>query len=283
MFVLLYKRKNLSEMNVVTYVYICASVVLSTVTALLSGVNAALAWKIPLFAVGYFVTLILLHAIILGISILAVDLKKNNARISRYYRVLTLATLDLLFGTLGIRIHTTGLEKVPTDKKFLLVSNHTYDFDPAIFMHVMPKIDIGFVGKKEIYTDMLAIAKVMHKLNGLPLDRENNRNAVKTISKASEYIKSDLCSMGIFPEGYCSLTGELLPFRNGAFKIAKKAHCPIVVATISNTRIILKNIFRRPTDIYLDILEVIDTDEVDSLSTAELSDKIYPIVKENMR
>ena len=74
-----------------------------------------------------------------------------------------------------------------------------------------------------------------------------------------------------------------MPFRSGAFKIAKKAHCPIVVATISNTRIILKNLFRRPTDIYLDILEVIDTDEVDAKTTAELSEKIYPIIKTNMR
>ncbi len=270
-------------MNIVTYIYIGVSVVLSTVTALLTGLNTALVWKIPLFAVGFFVAIVLIHAIILGISILVVDLKKDNKKVSRYYRILTLATLDFLFVTLGVRIHTTGLEKVPTDKNFLLVSNHTYDFDPAIFMHVMPKIDIGFVGKKEIYADMLAIAKVMHKLNGLPLDRENNRSAVKTISKAAEYVKDGVCSMGIFPEGYCSLTGELLPFRSGAFKIAKKAHCPIVVATISDTRIILKNLFRRPTDIYLDILEVIDVAEVDALSTAELSEKIYPIIKDNMR
>ncbi len=266
-----------------TYFYIGVGAVLSVITALLSGVNTALFWKIPLFALGYFIALVLIHAIILGLSILAVDLKKDNSYVSRYYRLLTLATIDLLFGTLNIRIHTSGLEKVPTDKKFLLVSNHTYDFDPAVFINVLPKIDIGFVGKKEIYTDMIPIAKVMHKLNGLPVDRENNRNAVKTINKAADFIKNDVCCMGIFPEGYCSLTGELLPFRNGAFKIAKKAHCPIVVATVSNTKIILRNLFRRHTDIYLDILEVIGTDEVDSMTTAELSEKIYPIIKENMR
>lgn len=266
-----------------TLLYICVSVIVATLTAMFSGVNLSLCWKIPLFTIGNFLSLVILHAIILGISILVVDVKKDNSRVSRYYRILTLTTIDLLFGTLGIRIHTTGLEKIPTDKKFLLVSNHTYDFDPAVFMHVMPKVDIGFVGKKEIYADMIPIARVMHKLNGLPIDRENNRSAVVTISKAADFIKNDTCSMGIFPEGYCSLTGELLPFRNGAFKIAKKAHAPIVVATISNTKVILKNLFRRPTDIYVDILAVIDTDEVDSLTTAEISDKIYPIIKENMR
>lgn len=265
------------------YLYGALSLVLSTILSLLSGIDNNLFWKIPLFALVLFIALVLIHAIILGVSMLAVNLKKDNSRVSRYYRILTLTTVDLLFTTLGIRIHTTGLEKIPQDKRFLLVSNHTFDFDPAFFMRVMPKIDLGFVGKKEIYSDMIPIAKIMHKLNGLPLDRENNRNAVLTINKAAEYIKNDVCCMGIFPEGYCSLTGELLPFRSGAFKIAKKAHCPIVVATISNTRIILKNLFRRPTDIYLDILEIIDTDEVDAKTTAELSEKIYPIIKTNMR
>ena len=265
------------------YLYGALSLVLSTILSLLSGIDNNLFWKIPLFALAFFVALVLIHAIILGLSMLAVNLKKDNSRISRYYHILTLATVDLLFTTLSIRVHTTGLEKIPHDKRFLLVSNHTFDFDPAFFMRVMPKIDIGFVGKKEIYSDMIPVAKIMHKLNGLPIDRENNRNAVLTINRASEFIKNDVCCMGIFPEGYCSLTGELLPFRNGAFKIAKKAHCPIVVATISNTKIILKNLFRRPTDIYLDILEVIDTDEVDAKTTAELSEKIYPIIKKNMR
>ena len=265
------------------YLYGAVSIILSVTVGFLSGVDTNLFWKIPLFSLAFFVALVLIHAIILGVSMLAVNLKKDNSRVSRYYRILALATVDLLFTTLDIRIHTTGLQKIPKDKRFLLVSNHTFDFDPAFFMRIMPKIDLGFVGKKEIYSDMIPIAKIMHKLNGIPLDRENNRNAVLTINRASEFIKNDVCCMGIFPEGYCSLTGELLPFRNGAFKIAKKAHCPIVVATISNTKIILKNLFRRHTDIYVDILAVIDTDEVDAKTTAELSEKIYPIIKTNMR
>ena len=130
---------------------------------------------------------------------------------------------------------------------------------------------------------MIFVSKAMHRLNGLPIDRENNRSAVLTISKAAEQIKDNTVSMGIFPEGYCSLSGELLEFRNGAFKIAKKAHCPIVVATIKNTRQIVSNMFRRKTDVYVDILDVIPSDKVDELSTAELGEIIHKQMSDNLK
>ena len=109
-------------MKIVTYIYIGISVVLATVTALLTGPNAALAWKIPLFAVGFFVAIVLIHAIILGVSILAVDLKKDNKKISRYYRVLTLVSLDfqvLRRSGSGIAGNLSGLKATasPADRQ----------------------------------------------------------------------------------------------------------------------------------------------------------------------
>ena len=89
--------------------------------------------------------------------------------------------------------------------------------------------------------------------------------------------------MAIFPEGYVSKTGELLPFRNGAFKIAKKAGCPIVVATIKNTKQFMKNIFKRKTDIYLDILDVIDTSSVEASSTTELGERVHLTMENNLK
>ena len=96
-------------------------------------------------------------------------------------------------------------------------------------------------------------------------------------------IKSDTASVAIFPEGYVSLTGELLPFRNGAFKIAKKACCPVVIATLTDTRIILKNLFRRRTDIYFDILDVIAAGDVNKLTTAEIGERAYELIDKNMK
>ncbi len=242
-----------------------------------------LLWVIPTAFIGTYISLILLFALILVIEILITDTSKPMTHSSKWFRYLIHQFLVIAVPLLAVKIHATGLEKVPTDCRFLFVSNHLYDFDPAIFMYCLPKAELAFVGKKEIYKDMVFVSKAMHKLNGLPIDRENNRSAVLTISKAAEQIKNDTVSIGIFPEGYCSFSGELLEFRNGAFKIAKKAHCPIVVATIKNTRQILSNMFRRKTDIYVDVLSVVSSDTVDELSTAELGEMIHKQMSDNLK
>ena len=82
--------------------------------------------------------------------------------------------------------------------------------------------------------------------------------------------------MGVFPEGYTSRDGKLHPFRPGVFKIAQKANVPIVVCTIRNTRPIFKNLKKlKKTDVYLNLVGIIPSEEVKGLSTVELSDRIY--------
>ena len=89
--------------------------------------------------------------------------------------------------------------------------------------------------------------------------------------------------MGIFPEGTRSRGGELLPFHAGSFKIAQKANVPLVTTSVSGTEKIKKNLFRRPTDVYLDILEVIPADKVKSMSTVELAAYSSRLIEENLK
>lgn len=263
-------------------VYGSISIILACITVFFIPVTAVhLLWILPLLILGYALIFIILHCLIFVLSAVFVNTKKAVKGNDRPYRKFVAATLDLIFFLVNINIHTTGLEKIPKDSRFLFVSNHTFDFDPAVFLHTLKEYDLAFIGKKEIYSSLTFIAKIMHRLNGLPIDRENNRKAVETINKAADLIKNNTASVAIFPEGYVSKTGELLPFRNGAFKIAKKAKCPVVVATVSNTKIILKNLFRRRTDIYLNILDVIPTQQVETLTTAQISEKVYSLMAED--
>ena len=80
-----------------------------------------------------------------------------------------------------------------------------------------------------------------------------------------------MCSIGIYPEGTRSHDGELLPFHAGSFKIAQKADAPLAVACIRGTENITKNVLRRVTDVYLDILELIPAEKVKAMSTSELA------------
>ena len=123
----------------------------------------------------------------------------------------------------------------------------------------------------------------MRKILCLPLDRNNDREALKAILKAIQFIKEDKASIAVFPEGGTSKSGLLQPFRNGAFKIAQKANVPIVVCALSNTKAILKNMVRRRTDVHLDVLDVIPAETVASLkTTVEIGDYAHKILSEGL-
>lgn len=239
-------------------------------------------WAVPLMLISVFLLLVILHILVLFVSALMINMKKPMKGRSRYWRTIANLSLPLVFKLARVHIHTSGLEKVPENTRFLLVCNHTHDFDPAVIISELPKAELGFVGKKEICDQLPLIAKIMHKLNGLFIDRENNREAAKTIVEAVRIIKADTASIAIFPEGYTSLDGELHSFRNGAFKIAYKANVPIVVCTLDGVPKIVKNMFIRRTDVYFDILETITPEDFADESTAELGERIYNLMLENI-
>lgn len=233
----------------------------------------------PLMFVGICLGFIILHIALLALSIQLVDLNKPP-KDSDLFRFWVNGFLKIALPLLRVKVHSTGLEKIPDDQPFLLVSNHIHDLDPAVIYYAVPDARLAFIGKKEVRELFPFVYKALHKLSGLPIDRENNREAAKTIINASRLIKDGTNSVAVFPEGYVSLSGELLPLRNGALKIATKSHCKIVVCTLWGTKQIPKNLLRRKTDIYFDVLDVIDT--ADNTHTAELGEKIHTLMLESI-
>ena len=236
-------------------------------------------WLAPCVMIGAFIALIIIHVAVLALSVLAVDLNKSP-RDTDFFRTLVDAFLKLAFPLLGVKVHTTGLEKIPTDEPFLLVSNHIHDLDPAIIYYAVPSSRLAFIAKKEVRDLFPFVYKALHKLGGLPIDRENNREAAKTIINATRLIKEKTNSVAVFPEGYVSLSGELQPIRNGALKMATKSQAKIVVCTLWGTKDIPKNLFKRKTNVYFDVLDVIDT--ADNSHTVEVGDKIYELMQESL-
>jgi 1-acyl-sn-glycerol-3-phosphate acyltransferase len=105
----------------------------------------------------------------------------------------------------------------------------------------------------------------------LSIDRDNNRNALKTIIKAIKYIETDKFSVGLCPEGTRNKGEGLLPFKSGCFKIALKAKCPLVICTMKNTDKVFKNFLFRKTVIDMTIVDVLDYEEFKDLNTHELA------------
>lgn len=230
-------------------------------------------------ALGLFVLLFLglaaLALLFLWAICRAVDLEKPQEKDSKFYRSVMYVYIEALMNLVLVRLHTRGLEKTPKEGRFLLVCNHLFLADPGILLHCFRKSQLAFITKYENY-DMPFIGKFMHKIMCQPIDRENDRKALKTILKCIQLIREDQVSIGVFPEGYTSKDGMVHPFRAGVFKIAQKANVPIVVCTIQGTREIFSNLKRlKKTDVQLHLVEVIPAEQLQGKSTVEISQRVY--------
>ena len=179
---------------------------------------------------------------------------------------------------LRIRIDVQGLEVVPPQGRFLLVCNHTHDSDPAILMSVLQGRQLAFISKREV-SGYFLVGKIMHKLMCQPINRENDREALKTILKCIQILEEDKTSIAVFPEGYIHDDRKLHHFRPGVFKIATKTKVPIVVCTLRGTHEALPLALKlKSSQVEVRLLKVIYPEEYENLTTVELSERIYELM-----
>ena len=226
--------------------------------------------KALLFSLGLFLGLNLLYIIFWVIVAQTVDDSKPIERQKPIYRFGCASIAGWLCAWAGVSVRLSGTEKLPRSGRFLYVCNHRAAFDPLVAANVLRDWNISYISKPSNLKIPL-IAKLAYGAGFLPINRENDREALKTILLAADYMKKDFCSIGIYPEGTRSRTGELLPFHAGSFKVAQKANVPIAVAVTSGTERVGKNFPFRRTKVRLEILEVIPAEQVKAMSTQALA------------
>ena len=236
-------------------------------------------WMLPVTALCVFAGIVLLGFLGLLYMCKRVDQTKPQEEDDKFYRIVADLVIGAALPFLRIRIKKSGLEKVPTDGRFLLVCNHCNDSDPIILLHVLRKFQLAFISKRENST-MFVIGPMMHKLQCQLINRENDREALKTILKCIQILKEDKASVSVFPEGgILSEDGKLHHFRPGVFKIAQKANVPIVVCTLHNTKDVVHNILHlKPSSVQMKVLEVIPAEELKGVTTVDISKRCYDLM-----
>ncbi len=146
----------------------------------------------------------------------------------KYYRQARQWSNKLLRAA-GVRVETIGGDKLNPDNTYIYAANHSSLFDiPAAFFGIPD--DVRIIYKKELEKIPL-FGGGLRKSPYIAVDRSNPREAMKSMDEAIARAREG-DSVVVFPEGTRSETGEVQPFKRGAFMLAARAGKPIVPVTI---------------------------------------------------
>ena len=137
----------------------------------------------------------------------------------------------------GVKLVITGLENIDLSGTYVFVSNHSSQFDiPAVQLAAPVRISITY--KKEINKIPLFGWQMMLGPY-IVIDRKNADKAMASMQKAKALMDTKQISVHIFAEGTRSKTGEIQPFKRGAFYLASKVGYPVIPVTINGASSIL--------------------------------------------
>ncbi|MDL4840786.1 lysophospholipid acyltransferase family protein [Aquibacillus rhizosphaerae] len=125
------------------------------------------------------------------------------------------------------RIKVSGKENVPKEGPVIICSNHISNFDPPVVGITCPR-DIYFMAKEELFKNKI-LGGLLPKIHAFPIKRGmKDRNALR---RGLEILKEGE-TLGLFPEGTRSKTGEIGQGLAGAGFFAVRSDAIIVPCAI---------------------------------------------------
>ena len=255
---------------------------LSTLLTLLVGFSEP--WKIAVGIVGFGLAFIVAFAIIFFLIVSLFDLKVKKDEIpikySRVYRKLYNAYQPFLLSLFSVKLTVNGLDKVPNDTNFVLFQNHLSNVDPIFTDYVLRKYPLIFVAKESLFK-IPFFGKVIRHIGYVKLIRKTGADDSSQLNRALRWVKSDECSLCVYPEGTRNKTfpnPPMLELKEGSLVFAKKCNRPIVISVIHGTDKINEKLLLKMHKVQIDILEVIKPEEYADLTPDELSKKVAKIM-----
>lgn len=130
---------------------------------------------------------------------------------------------------LGVRLEVTGVGGSDIPQPCLFVANHESFVDIPVLFRALP-VPLRFLAKVELRR-VPFVAQFITAMGMVFVDRGDSEAARESIEQVTGVLRSGACLVA-FPEGTRSRTGEVRPFKTGAFVAAIKARVPVVPVRI---------------------------------------------------
>src|SRR4030081_2378276 len=129
-------------------------------------------------------------------------------------------------------IETDGAPPADPRLPYVAVSNHESYADISLISHF--PWEMKWLSKDTIFK-IPVMGWMMRMAKDKPIQRGQRESVVRGLQGCRDRLGKKVSVM-IFPEGTRSMTEELLPFKDGAFKLAIEAQVPILPIAVAGTR-----------------------------------------------
>jgi 1-acyl-sn-glycerol-3-phosphate acyltransferase len=262
-----------------TFIFFLLTFAYSIITYLLLyeiSILLALGIAFIVFLVGFWLNLGLFA---LGLHIYGSSFKKVNYQNMFHHRVLN-AFLKGAIHLLRLKVTVTGVKNLESEKPFIFVANHQSNYDTIVHKVYLPS-PLVFIAKDAIFK-WPVIGPMARVLGNIPIQRDNDREAIKALIKGIEIYEKEHISIGIYPEGTRSKMNSMIEFKSGSLKLAMKPKAKIVVGAIYNTIYTWKNWPFKKQRIYLHYFDPIEPSFYENMTSKELSDHIKAMIQEKL-
>ena len=173
------------------------------------------------------------------------------------------------FETSGVRIRDPR-------RPYVAVSNHESYADIFLISHL--PWEMKWLSKDTIFR-IPVMGWMMSMAGDVRVTRGDRNSAVQALAGCRDRLAKRVSVM-IFPEGTRSRNGELLPFKDGAFRLAVEAGVPILPIVVAGTRhAMAKGSFRfRRAVACCHVLEPVPTDGLSLSDVPALRDRVRALL-----
>lgn len=178
----------------------------------------------------FFVTLLIAFAVMMSCQLIP------EPRRSKVVFMVNKAWTKVAFILFFVRLRITGKENIIEDKSAIFIGNHRSYMDAALIFIAIPKF-FKPLGKAEMGN--IPIFGPIYKSVAISVDRTNPFNRARSVKLLKRQLIKGT-SIVIYPEGTFNMTDEpLIPFYDGAFRIAIETQCHLQPFIITGTQQIL--------------------------------------------
>lgn len=140
------------------------------------------------------------------------------------------------------RFRYVGVRPFPLPERVVCVSNHVSNLDPFLIAHV--PWEMKYLAKSTLFR-IPVVGWGIGLAGDIPLVRGSTTSVKRAMARAARYVRRGMPVL-IFPEGTRSADGQLLPFKDGAFRLAIEQQAAILPLAVGGTRDALRKGDFRP-------------------------------------